>query len=235
MLPAAMGAEGCLLEDAESDSLAYELLLRKSSEISVRNGQPSCVDDASTAAPLSRTTSTTSASTLSFATPSRSGAKWLRNVSIYGPWEDERMVGLVAQTRALSDSAFNEDCLKDVTKKSGWKLCLLASEDLECLCGFALVKATTFGVLSLSKIAVPAELRGKGFGKLMMDELMKAAKQQGNMFEVGLSSLPESVTFYQRLGFKAHKGLKLSTDEDLVEGQVYMEKKLRSRPRRLAR
>merc|ERR1712107_245997 len=102
----------------------------------------------------------------------------------------------------------------------------LASRDQTILCGFVVHKVIS-GSLSIGKLAVPAAFRGHGFGKVIMDDLMQAAKKQGDVCRVCLSSLATAVTFYQRLGFKAHKGLKLGNEEDLVEGQVYMEKKLR--------
>merc|ERR1740121_2140996 len=140
------------------------------------------------------------------------------------------MVALVGQARELSVSAFGEDCLQEVTKKSGWKLSLLVSDDLTVLCGFIVAKVTN-GLLSIAHIAVPAEFRGQGFGKMIMEDLMKAAKKQGDVYDVCLSSLPTAVKFYQRLGFKAIRDLKMKSEDDLVEGQVYMEKHLRQRRR----
>jgi len=97
-------------------------------------------------------------------------------------------------------------------------------------CGFAVAKVTK-GVLSVAKIAVAVEFRRCGFGRHIMNELMKAAKKQGKVYEVCLSSLPEAIAFYKRLGFRAYQCLRVTTQEDVVEGQVYMEKRLRQRPR----
>merc|ERR1711972_1057536 len=134
----------------------------------------------------------------------------------------------IQQIRELSELVFDENCLTCVTKKSGWKLSLLATTDFSILCGFAVTKMIN-GALSIAKIAVPVEFRGLGFGKLLMEDAIKHARKQGDVFEVCLSSLSTAVTFYQRLGFKAFKGMKFESGEDLVEGQVYMEKKLRPR------
>ena len=97
-------------------------------------------------------------------------------------------------------------------------------------CGFAVAKVTK-GVPSVAKIAVAVEFRGCGLGRHMMNELMKAAKKQGNIYDVCLSSLPEAVAFYKHVGFRAYEGLRATTQDDVVEGQVYMEKRLRQRPR----
>jgi ribosomal protein S18 acetylase RimI-like enzyme len=142
------------------------------------------------------------------------------------------MAGLIRATRELSTKVFDEDCLAEVTKKSGWKLSLLVSHDLCTLCGFIVSKVAK-GALSIAKLAVPLEFRRSGFGKLIMDEVTRSAKKQNDVYEVCLSSLPTAITFYQRLGFKAFRDLRISSGsgsaDDLVEGQVYMEKRLRPR------
>jgi len=203
-------------------SLSYELLLRKSCDALVIPGIAG--DSASTAEPTS-----SSSSTAGSACRAPASVHLLRNVSVHERGND-KLDALLGQTRELSMTVFDEDCLKEVTKKSGWKLSLLVSEDLTELCGFVISKVKN-GSLSIAKIAVPAHFRGQGFGKRIMDEVMKAAKKQGDVYEVCLSSLPGAVTFYQRLGFKAFHGLRLASGEDLVEGQVYMEKRLRQRRR----
>jgi len=205
------------------DSLAYELLLQKSQESFKR--EPS-IGDASTADPEDSSAPSIAEKVTGFIPP-RSAVVFLRHVRIHGPHDDPRQADMICQARKLSETAFDEDCLQEITKKSGWKLTLLVSEDLSMLCGF-LVWQCVKGALSIAKLAVPSELRGSGFGKLIMEDAIKTAEKQGNV-KVYLSSLSTAVTFYQRLGFKAL--YKLGADENLVEGQVYMEKKLRPRRR----
>jgi len=154
----------------------------------------------------------------------------LHNVSHACPGTDKRMLDLIRQTRELSELAFDEDALAHATKKSHWKLSLLATKDLSVLCAFALTKITN-GALSIAKIAVPVEFRGLGFGKALMEDAIKAAKKGGEVYEVALSSLSTAVSFYKRLGFKAMTAVKVKTDFEVVEGQVYMVKKLRPRPK----
>lgn len=216
----------------QCDSLSYELLLRKSSDFDAGCGHYSSDADASTVEPDRHSCAGSSSSSnedLRPSLPTKDSVKLLRNVPIHGPYEDEKMADLIKATRDLAIRVFDEDCLKEVTKKSGWKLSLLVSNDLSTLCGYIVSKVAK-GALSIAKLAVPSEFRGLGFGKLIMDEVMKSAKKQSDVYEVCLSSLATAVKFYQRLGFKAFKGLKFdSNSEDLVEGQVYMEKKLRPR------
>eukprot|EP00419_Tripos_fusus_P031746 CAMPEP_0172782410 /NCGR_PEP_ID=MMETSP1074-20121228/203921_1 /TAXON_ID=2916 /ORGANISM="Ceratium fusus, Strain PA161109" /LENGTH=353 /DNA_ID=CAMNT_0013619395 /DNA_START=80 /DNA_END=1141 /DNA_ORIENTATION=+ len=152
------------------------------------------------------------------------------NVVVHGPAVDAELESLLQQARELSDSAFNEDFSAEVTKKTGWKLSLLVSRDQRTFYGFVIAKVTK-GMLSVAKIAVALEFRGCGLGRHIMNELMKAAKKQGDVYEVCLSSLPEAIAFYKRLGFRTFEGLRATTQEDVVEGQVYMEKRLRQRPR----
>jgi ribosomal protein S18 acetylase RimI-like enzyme len=221
-------------ESAEStDTLSYELLLLKSCETSAASDV--AADSVSTVEPASSSASTVGSMTAACGTaPSRDRVQLLRNVPLYDPQADERIRALISQTRELSQTVFEEDCLQEVTKKSGWKLSLLVSDDLTVLCGFVVARMTK-GTLSIAKLAVPSHFRGLGFGKLVMDELTKVAKKQGDVYDICLSSLPTAVSFYQRLGFKAFRGLKMAAageEEDLVEGQVYMEKRLRKPPRK---
>mmetsp|Transcript_87051 Transcript_87051/g.186587 ORF Transcript_87051/g.186587 Transcript_87051/m.186587 type:complete len:218 (-) Transcript_87051:211-864(-) len=209
------------------DSFSYKLLLQKSSHACSENWRSS-VGDASTAEPDA--SSAVSIAESGLIAPTRDSVTLLRNVSPHDPNVDAKMTDLIRQTRLLSERVFDEDCLLEVTKKSGWKVSLLTTNDMSILCGF-IVSRITKGALSIAKIAVPVEFRGMGLGKLIMEEMIKAAKKQGDVYDVCLSSLSTAVTFYQRLGFKAFTGMKIKTDKEVVEGQVYMEKKLRPRRR----
>jgi predicted N-acetyltransferase YhbS len=155
----------------------------------------------------------------------------LHNVTVNGSSLESGLQGLRDGVRALSEAAFGEDCLKDITKKSKWQLSLLANSSQDTLYGFIVTKVTS-GCLSIAKLAVSEELRGRGLGRYFMDEVMKAAKKRGDVYEVCLSARATAERFYQRLGFKADRDVKLKVDFEVEEGQVYMEKKLRQRPRR---
>lgn len=154
---------------------------------------------------------------------------------------DSRLQELLKQVSDLSMEVFGEDCLqKGVSKKSGWRLSLLARpipEDPENtppegpnqLLGFLVFRfRPEHQCISIAKIAVPQEKRSKGFGKHLMEWVTKYAQQQGSLQHVSLSSLPEAVKFYQSFGFKAVQVDSLGADdEELVEGQVYMEYRLK--------
>jgi len=216
----------------DNSALSYGLLLKKSVEQC--SEQPATADAASleaasTAEPDTPCSGSVIESVAS-AMPEKANTVVLRNVAHAGPHADIRMENLIQQIRDLSQLVFDEDCLKEVTKKSKWKLSLLATKDLSTLCGYAITRITN-GALSIAKIAVPIEFRGLGFGKLLMEDAIKIAKKDTCVYEVGLSSLATAVTFYQRIGFKALTGVKVKTDFEVVEGQVYMVKKLRPRPK----
>jgi len=228
--------------DCQDSSLSYELLLKLKISSEQCSKLPKIDDDAATISTEEpdATISTEEPETpcnssvvesLAFAVPTKNDAIILRNVAHGGSVADARMEGLVRQVTELSELVFDEDCLTKMTKKSGWKLSLCLTNDYSVLCGFAVTKVTNGGALSIAKIAVPVEFRGIGFGKLLMEDAIKNAKKQGGVYEVCLSSLSTAVTFYQRLGFKAFTGVKVETDFEVVEGQVYMVKKLRPRPR----
>jgi ribosomal protein S18 acetylase RimI-like enzyme len=233
------------------ESLAYDLLVSKTfpeADSTCGKNHPESVDSESTAepesqsvclstadggsvaaSPLSRTSSLLAPSGQALdaaALPTKDSVVYLKNVNVFTPNEDPRIDELVRQTRDLSMKVFYEDGLKDVTKKSGWKLFILASEDLSMLCGFVISKVIS-GALSVGKVAVPSELRGRGFGSLVMSHVVKQAKAQGNN-EVCLSSLPTSIKFYRNLGYKGFPGVKVESDSGHTHfpGQLYMVKKM---------
>mmetsp|Transcript_68399 Transcript_68399/g.132076 ORF Transcript_68399/g.132076 Transcript_68399/m.132076 type:complete len:234 (+) Transcript_68399:76-777(+) len=223
-------------------SLAYDLLLEKSYEAKlppnadegITAAAVATVDEVvSTVAPSSdRSTAGSDTSPLRrpAAAFNKSDVVLISDVVVHGPAVDAELEDLLQQASELSEGTFNEDFKAEVTKKSGWKLSLLVSKDQSIFFGFAVAKMTK-GILSVAKIAVAVEFRGCGLGRHIMNELMKAAKKQGNVYEVCLSSLPGAIAFYKRLGFRTYEGLRATAQEDVVEGQVYMEKRLRQRPR----
>lgn len=229
------------------DTLSYELLLNKFPGEEDGAG-PTCsrlsCDDASTITPESPSTCSVAegldhsshegpiaAHSAALPRVPKDDTVVLHNVSIHGPGLDSKLQGLIQEASGLSEDVFSEDCLKDCTKKLKWQLTLLASNDFVKLYGFMVAKVTN-GCLSIAKLAVVPEFRKFGLGRHFMDEVMKVAKRRGDVYEVCVSSRSTAVTFYQRLGFKAFRGIKLVVDFEVEEGQVYMEKRLRQRPRK---
>lgn len=161
----------------------------------------------------------------------KDSVKLLYQVPVHGPHEDPNTALLVRRARALSLSAFDRDVLEDISKKSKWTLTLLVTEDQSLMCGFVMLKIQN-GSLQIADVAVVDNLRGHGLGRLLMEDAMKNARKRGDVYDVCLSALPEAERFYLRLGFKAHRDVTVDTGaDDLVEGQVYMDKRLRARPR----
>jgi ribosomal protein S18 acetylase RimI-like enzyme len=136
---------------------------------------------------------------------------------------------LLSQAAELSQIHFHEDAVANVNKKTGYRFLLYCSEDYEDLWGFAVYKLKpTTGTLSVCKLAVPSCYRGLGFGTAMVKELTRLGR--ANQCEsIALSSLPEAIAFYTRIGFKKFDGVVLPTEEGqtYVEGQVFMELRLR--------
>lgn len=96
-----------------------------------------------------------------------------------------------------------------------------------------------YDAFSVAKLAIVPEHRGKGHGCRLMDWCVRYAKKQPNITYISLSSLPEAVRFYKRIGFRAVDVSLNQKDDDgveFVEGQVYMEKITRGKgSRRKAR
>jgi len=222
---------------AEPLDPAYQLLLQKSP-----SARGPCSAGASTDGPGSSCRSSDSEATEAPARPAGLGASRApRGRPARGELRllcnDVRVQGadsglqLLDETRALSEAVFGEDCLRGITKKSKWQLTLLVSADQAEMFGFIVTKSVN-GSLAIAKLAVSSECRRMGLGKHLMEEVMKAAKKRGDIYEVCLSSLATAVSFYQRLGFNTFKDMRFAVDFEVEEGQVYMEKKLRPRPRR---
>mmetsp|Transcript_83370 Transcript_83370/g.144892 ORF Transcript_83370/g.144892 Transcript_83370/m.144892 type:complete len:513 (+) Transcript_83370:69-1607(+) len=161
----------------------------------------------------------------------------------------QRMKDLVKEVSALSMDAFEEDCLEMVTRKSRWKMTLIARPEgspLELdnfmlddyggyLIGFIVYRLRPeLESFSIAKLAIVPEYRRQGHGCRLIEWCIKTAKKQPNIAFISLSSLPEAVKFYQRIGFRAvdvklDGSSQCGPDEDLVEGQVYMEYRLKGR------
>jgi len=173
----------------------------------------------------------------------------------------ERLKSLMNEVSLLSHDAFEEDALNMVTRKGGWRMTLLARPEgftppvaeLIPLDGFsldgpgfqpALIGFVVYRLrpeldcLSIAKIATVPEHRKMGHGRRLIEWCIKAAKKQSSLDYISLSSLPEAIKFYNVLGFRAievnlEKSGKneCASDEDFVEGQVYMEYRLKGRSR----
>lgn len=155
--------------------------------------------------------------------------------------DNEEVQRFLNETSLLSVDAFDEDCCKQITKKSKWRLTLLVTklaanteEQARSLIGFIVWRIQEdLECFSIAKTAVAPAHRRKGFGTHLVKWAMQRGKR-GKVSVISLSSVPDAISFYQRLGFERLDDIKLKTDpnEELVEGQVYMELALRRKKRR---
>ena len=71
-----------------------------------------------------------------------------------------------------------------------------------------------------------------GLGSKMVSLMAQKGRKQG-LEAISLSSLAEAVPFYKKLGFKVMPDVdtesQLLPGEELIEGQIYMEKRLHRR------
>lgn len=174
-------------------------------------------------------------------------AKELKSVWIEGlqPWSkavrerraaDEALESLLAEVSALSEEAFEEDCAsqKNCSVKSGWRLTILQDPTNGKLQGFVMYRVRQeLGCMSINKIAIAKDYRRLGLGSKLVRHLAKQGRAK-KMEVISLSSLKEAVVFYKRLGFRICPkvdvqdlvGTTLRDDEELLEGQEYMEMRL---------
>ncbi|EER00466.1 hypothetical protein Pmar_PMAR018350 [Perkinsus marinus ATCC 50983] len=141
---------------------------------------------------------------------------------------DPVMVKLLAQVKELSEAEFEgENCLEKISGRSPWKLSILASG--EQLCAFIVYKfVNERRAFSVAKLAVPKTMRGKGLGTFVMKWVKESCKSNPNVDLVTLSSLPAAIKLYKKIGFrKIYTITQSDPEEELVEGQVYMEMNVR--------
>jgi ribosomal protein S18 acetylase RimI-like enzyme len=169
-------------------------------------------------------------------------AVWTLDIPVRGPdleSASEQYQTWVQQTEECSEVAFDENAMEMISKKSKFKLAILSAPNGDFL-GFAIYKMNRGqGSLTIGKIAVSLDYRGQGYGKRMIKELIKMAKKDKMIYFVSLSALPTAVKFYKRMNFKAFTDVKftevlegLREGESFVDGQVYMEFKVRNQPRK---
>ena len=60
------------------------------------------------------------------------------------------------------------------------------------------------GVLELKNLAVGPAFQGKGYGKAMVDFLIRTYKEQYTVLQVGTGDSPSTIPFYEACGFRRH-------------------------------
>lgn len=143
-----------------------------------------------------------------------------------------RLKHLMGTASRLSLDVFGDDALATVTRKAKWQLNIIAclDDDWPTLLGFIVYRLRPeLQCLSIAKMAVVPEHRRKGYGARLIESCVNLSQRRPEICFLALSSLPEAVTFYQRLGFRRREVQGPLMREDVVEGQVYMEKSVKGR------
>eukprot|EP00439_Symbiodinium_sp_Y106_P042796 s57_g5.t1 len=139
---------------------------------------------------------------------------------------DPTKASVLEQVSALGDDIFGDDPLVGCSKRGGWRMHLAVGQVAEktTLLGFIVWRIKPErNMLIVSQLAVPEQFRRHGFGKMLVELLIAEAKRLPQVYAVSLSSLPGSVKFYKRLGFKQVQ--RLPDVEGKKEGQVFMQLK----------
>eukprot|EP00442_Polarella_glacialis_P020064 CAMPEP_0115091958 /NCGR_PEP_ID=MMETSP0227-20121206/26442_1 /TAXON_ID=89957 /ORGANISM="Polarella glacialis, Strain CCMP 1383" /LENGTH=246 /DNA_ID=CAMNT_0002483609 /DNA_START=177 /DNA_END=917 /DNA_ORIENTATION=+ len=147
---------------------------------------------------------------------------------------DPEKAALLALVRDLGQECFREDCLEGCSKRGGWRINILAA-GLGQGAGVSLLGFVVYRVkpevhaLTVAKLAVPAIYRRKGYGRVLMADLVQQAKSLPEIDVVSLASLQEAITFYHSLGFKRKQAITAKDETvSLVPGQVFMERRVGS-------
>lgn len=64
------------------------------------------------------------------------------------------------------------------------------------------------GILELKNIAVRPEVQGKGYGKTLVEFLVRTYKEQYTVLQVGTGDSPSTIPFYESCGFRRHHLIK---------------------------
>ena len=83
------------------------------------------------------------------------------------------------------------------------------------------------GVLELKNIAVEPDFQGKGYGKALVDFLIRTYAGQYMLLQVGTGDSPSTIPFYESCGFCRHHLVKNfftgHYDHPIYEGEVQLE------------
>ncbi len=60
------------------------------------------------------------------------------------------------------------------------------------------------GILELKNIAVQPDAQGRGYGKALIDFLIRTYKEQYAVLQVGTGDSPSTIPFYESCGFRRH-------------------------------
>ena len=82
------------------------------------------------------------------------------------------------------------------------------------------------GILELKNIAVEPDAQGRGYGKALIDFLIRTYKEQYAVLQVGTGYSPSTIPFYESCGFRRHHLVKNfftdHYDHPIYEGEVQL-------------
>lgn len=64
------------------------------------------------------------------------------------------------------------------------------------------------GILELKNIAVATDCQGKGYGKALINFLVRTYREQYTVLQVGTGDSPSTIPFYESCGFRRHHLIK---------------------------
>jgi diamine N-acetyltransferase len=119
--------------------------------------------------------------------------------------------------RYMLDTIYGVDTLQRVIADGSQKFLLL--KDKQGYAGFAsfAMRPEDSGICKLHKIYVLPKNQGKGYGKLLIDEIKKQlANQNVRALDLNVNRYNPAQEFYKKLGFK------IVREEDVPVGQYFM-------------
>ena len=82
------------------------------------------------------------------------------------------------------------------------------------------------GILELKNLAVEPAAQGRGYGKAMVDFLVRTYKEQYAVLQVGTGDSPSTIPFYEACGFRRHHLVKNffidHYDHPIYEGGMHL-------------
>eukprot|EP00928_Gymnodinium_smaydae_P035569 TRINITY_DN25010_c0_g1_i1.p1 TRINITY_DN25010_c0_g1~~TRINITY_DN25010_c0_g1_i1.p1 ORF type:complete len:723 (+),score=177.78 TRINITY_DN25010_c0_g1_i1:68-2236(+) len=145
--------------------------------------------------------------------------------------QDPSMAPLLDRARAAARACQEGDCIGQVSKRSGYRLTLLAEKAKKPrnLFGYVVFRFRKATVMSIAQVVVDPAHRGRGIARRLLAWLSQHARR-ANAEVVLVASPSENVRFYEDLGFQRSKAATWE-GEPLQPGQVSMEYRCRRGPK----
>lgn len=132
-------------------------------------------------------------------------------------WPTYASIITTEQIRFMLDTIYSHDAMQKVMNDGSQKFLLLEDErGAQAFASYGPRKEDS-SIYKLHKIYVLPENQGKGYGKMLIDEICRRIQQTGsNTLDLNVNRDNKAKSFYEKLGFK------IIYEEDIPIGPYWM-------------